>query len=161
MTNKLTSDKVWEEIEKESFAVLGMVTVENEARTVGIVYVVRDRRLYIASRRDAWKVRHIEQNAHVSLTIPIHKGIPLMPWIKIPAATITFSGTAEILDPAQTPEEIVRAIVRDMADNEALLAESCLIKVTPEKDFLTYGVGMPLMQMRDPERARGRAPVAV
>jgi hypothetical protein len=35
----------------------------------------------------------------------------------------------------------------------------CVIEVTPEKDFLTYGVGVPLMKMRDPEEARGRAPV--
>ena len=84
-----------------------------------------------------------------------------MPWIKIPAATITFSGVAQILEPEETPPEIVQAIFRDMANDKELMAESCLIEVTPEKDFLTYGSGIPLMQMRDPEQARGRAPTAV
>ena len=161
MILQLTNEQVWNEIKKELFAVIGMVTARNEARTVGVVYVVRNRRLYIASDKDAWKVRHIEQNPHVSLTIPVHKRIPFLPWIKIPAATITFSGTAQILEPGETPPEIVRAIFRDMANTQELMAESCLIEVTPVKDFITYGIGIPLLKMRDPLQARGRAPVAM
>ena len=41
MTTGLTSDQVWEVIEKQNFGVLGMVSAKDEARTVGIVYVVR------------------------------------------------------------------------------------------------------------------------
>lgn len=161
MTSKLTSEFVWTEIEKGLFGVLGMVTAQNESRTVGIVYVVRNGRFYISSWKNAWKVQHIARNPHVSMTIPIHKRIFFLPWIKIPAATITFSGIAKVLDPQETPTEIVQAIFKGMADNESLMAESCLIEVTPVKDFLTYGVGIPLMQMRDTKLARGRVPVAV
>ena len=161
MTLQLTSEQIWKAIEKEVFAVLGVVTVKCEARTVGIVYVVKNRRLYIASGEDAWKVKHISQNPHVSLTIPIHKRILFMPWIKIPSATITFSGTAQILDPQETPPEILHALFRGMESDRDLMEGSCLIEVTPEKDFLTYGIGTSLMQMRDPDKARGRAPTAV
>jgi hypothetical protein len=160
MTAQLTCDQVWQAIEKELFAVIGMVTARNEARTVGVVYVVCDRRLYIASNKDTWKVRHISQNPNVSLTIPIHKSIPLMPWVKIPSATLTFSGLALILEPEETPPEIVKALYRGMAENQELMVESCLIEVTPVKEFLTYGVGVPLLKMRDPKQARGRAPVS-
>lgn len=73
MTSGLTSEFVWTEIEKGIFGVLGMVTAENESRTVGIVYVVRNGRFYITSGKNAWKVRHIAQNPHVSMTIPIHR----------------------------------------------------------------------------------------
>jgi hypothetical protein len=161
MTMQLTTEQVWQAIEKELFAVIGMVTARNEARTVGVVYVVRNRRFYITSGKDAWKVKHIAQNPHVSLTVPVHKRIPFMPWVKIPAATITFAGMAQILEPEETPPEIVKAIVRDMADSQTLMAEACLIEVTPVKDFVTYGIGIPLIKMRDPEQARGRAPVAI
>jgi hypothetical protein len=34
---ELTSSQVWAEIEKQMFAVLGMVTAKNEARTAGVV----------------------------------------------------------------------------------------------------------------------------
>ena len=76
------------------------------------------------------------------------------------AATITFSATAQILEPEETPTEIVRAIFRGMADDRALMAGSCLIEVMPINDFVTYGIGIPLLKMRDPKQARGRVPVA-
>jgi nitroimidazol reductase NimA-like FMN-containing flavoprotein (pyridoxamine 5'-phosphate oxidase superfamily) len=161
MTVKLTSQQVWEVIEKNIFAVLGMVTKKNEARTVGINYVVRDRRLYIASSKDAWKVRHISNNPHVSLTIPVHKSVPLMPWIKIPPAAITFHGEAKILAPEDASQGILQALPHDVAENQEKLAGLYLIEVTPQKDFLTYGIGVSLLQMRDPAQARGRAPVDV
>jgi hypothetical protein len=160
MTVQLSSGQVWQVIEKELFAVIGMVTARQEARTVGVVYVVREGKLYIGTGKETWKARHIAANPQVSITIPIAKRIPLMPWVKIPAATITFSGVARVLPAAETSPDLLRAIFRGMADDEARVTESCLIEVTPEGDFVTYGVGVSLMQMRDPAQARGRAAVA-
>lgn len=159
MSLQLTTNQVWEAIEKESFAVVGMVTAKNEARTVGIVYVVRDRKLYFGSFIEAWKVRHMADNPHVSLTVAIDKRIPLMPWIKIPAATITFSGRAHVLEIGELPPDLVQAVFSNKDVDEQFLADSCVIEVTPEKDFITYGVGVSLLQMRDPNKARGRAAV--
>jgi len=159
MTTQLSSEQVWQAIEKELFAVVGMVTANQEARTVGVVYVVRNRKLYIATGQDTWKARHIAANPHISVTIPIAKRIPVMPWIKIPAATITFSGTARIFPAKDAPSELLKAIFRDLADDEKMVADSCLIEITPVKEFVTYGIGVSLMQMRDTEQARGRAPV--
>jgi hypothetical protein len=155
---QLSAEQVWQVIEKELFAVLGMVNAEGEARTVGIVYIVRDHKLYIATGADTWKARHVAANPHVSLTIPIAKRIPLMWWIKIPQATITFPGTALVYPAIEASQDILRAIFREAGTPE-MIAESCLIEVTPEKEFITYGIGIPLMQMRYPEKARGRAPV--
>lgn len=161
MTQELTTDQVWEAIERELFAVIGMVTAAGEARTAGVIYIVRDRKLYIGTGRKTWKARHTANNPHVSITIPIAKRIPLLPWIKIPAATITFCGEARVIESAEASPDILRAIYRGMADDEKWLAQSCLIEVTPIKDFVTYGVGVSLMQMRDPEQAGGRVPVGV
>lgn len=160
MTMQLTSEQVWEAIAKELFAVIGMVTAKHESRTVGVVYIVQGQKLYIGTKTDAWKTRHIAGNSAVSVTIPIAKRIPLMPWIKIPAATITFSGKARVLSAAEAPKSLVEAVFQQASQDEAQMADSSLIEVTPEKEFVTYGVGIPLMQMRHPEKARGRAPVA-
>jgi hypothetical protein len=127
---------------------------------VGIIYVVRERKLYIATRKDAWKARHVAQNPHVSLTIPIAKRIPLLPWFKIPAATITFQGEAQVVDAQSVDADILQAIFRGMVNDEELLANSAVIVVTPVGEFITYGVGVSLMQMRDATKARGRTPVA-
>ncbi|MCB9452945.1 MAG: pyridoxamine 5'-phosphate oxidase family protein [Anaerolineaceae bacterium] len=155
----LSSELVWEALRKEIFAVLGVVSAKGEARTSGIVYAVFDSKLYIVTGQDTWKVRHIRQNPHVSITVTIPKRIPLMPWIKIPAATITFSGTASILDPKQVGKSVLHSLLRGLEPDEETLATMCVIEIQPVGEFVTYGVGIPLMTMRHPEKARGRAPV--
>lgn len=159
MTTQLDTSTVWQALENELFCVLGMVNARQEARTVGVVYVVHDSKLYISTGKDAWKTRHITRNPHVSITVPIAKRIPLLPWIKIPAATITFAGEAAIHDPADLPTNLRRKLYRDMADDAQALAETRVIAVQPVGDFVTYGVGVSLMEMRDTDKARGRASV--
>jgi predicted pyridoxine 5'-phosphate oxidase superfamily flavin-nucleotide-binding protein len=155
----LTTAQIWKAVEDNIFAVLGMVTAKQEARTVGIVYVARGGKLYIATQSDAWKVRHIANNPHVSLTVAIPKSVPLMPGIKVPAATITFSGVATVVPANETSPEIQRLLFRDVAADTAKLATASTIIVEPKGDFVTYGIGVSLMEMRDTEKARGRVPV--
>ncbi len=160
MSVQLNSDQVWNEMEKELFAVLGMANANGEARTVGIVYIVHDRKIYISSKTKAWKVRHVQNNPNVSITVPIAKRIPLLPWIKIPAATITFSGKAKILKTENLNHEVLHALFRGFETDAELMASTSVLEVEPQGDFITYGVGIPLMEMRDPEKARGRGRVA-
>ena len=155
----LTSAQVWDEIEKQLFAVVGMVTAKNEARTVGIVYIVHQRKLYFGTAKTEWKTRHIAQNPHVSLTIPIAKRIPFLPWIKIPSATITFAGTAKVLEPESVPREVVQALHQGIENAPETNSSSAIIEVTPTKEFITYGVGVSLQTMRDTVKARGRVSV--
>ncbi len=158
MTVQQSPEVVWQAIEKELFAVLGMVTAAGEARTVGIVYLVRDHKFYIATGANTWKARHVRANPNVSVTVPIARRIPLLPWVKIPQATITFCGTARVMPANEATDELLQAIFRG-AITDDLVAGAVLIEVTPLKEFITYGVGVPLMKMRNPELARGRAPV--
>ena len=160
MTQPLTSEQVWTELKKEIFAVLGMVTAKGEARTVGIVYTVHGKKIYIATGKKSWKARHTQSNPKVSLTVPIAKRIPFLPWIKIPAATITFSGDAKVLEPENVSADVLHALLRGLTEDKERLATMCIIAIEPVGDFVTYGVGIPMMQMRDTEKARNRAPVA-
>ncbi len=159
MPIQLTATQVWQAIEKELFAVVGMVNAAGEARTAGLVYVVRDHMLFIATGRDTWKARHMAANPHVSVTIPIAKRVPIMPWLKIPQATITFQGTARVFPAAEASPELLRAIFQHKADDREMVAGSCIVEITPVGEFVTYGVGIRLMDMREPEKARSRAPV--
>jgi len=160
MTQPLTSEQVWDELKKELFAVLGMVTAKGEARTVGIVYTVYGRKIYIATGKNSWKAQHTQNNPNVSLTVPIAKRIPFLPWIKIPAATITFSGKATVLAPQDVSADVLHALLRGLVEDQERMASMSIIAVEPVAEFITYGVGMPMMQMRDPEKARSRVPVA-
>ena len=159
MAVELSTKEIWQVIENKLFAVLGLVTADGEARTVGIVYVVHDRKIYIATGNNTWKARHIRSNPHVSMTVTVPKRILFLPWIKIPAATITFSGLATVLNPKNVGVDVLRSLLRGLETDTEILGSMCVIEVQPVGDFITYGVGIPLMAMRDPEKARGRTPV--
>jgi len=156
---EISTEFVWNELKKEIFAVMGMVTGKGQSRTVGIVYVAHDRKIYIATGKDSWKARHTRSNSNVSITVPIAKRIPLLPWIKIPAATITFSGKASVLEPAQIEKNVLFALLRGLVEDKERLATMCVIEIEPIGDFITYGVGVRMMDMREADKARGRAPV--
>jgi nitroimidazol reductase NimA-like FMN-containing flavoprotein (pyridoxamine 5'-phosphate oxidase superfamily) len=152
MSLQLTTASVWNKIERSNFAVLGMVNARHQARTVGIVYVVDDHRLYIGAGREQWKIKHITRNGDVSMTIPIAKRVPLMPWVKIPAATITFSGTAQVLEQHQLDEALFEKLYRHDTERGGWRA----IEVTPQGHFITYGIGVSLWAMRSPDQSRAR-----
>jgi hypothetical protein len=56
--------------------------------------------------------------------------------------------------------DLLQKLLGPMADDSALIAGSCLVEIIPTGEFVTYGVGVRLIEMRDPNKARGRAPVA-
>jgi hypothetical protein len=159
MPAPVATDLVWNEIEKRVFAVLSYVNPKGQARSAGIVYVVRDRVLYIGTGDDSWKAKHIALNPNVALCVNIPKRIPFLPWIKIPDATILFSGAARVLTVDETSPDIIDALLKGMVDDPALRETTRVVEVRPAGDFVTYGVGVPLLEMRDPEKAGGRAPV--
>lgn len=152
-------EDVWAAIARENFMVIGMVSARGEARTAGVMHHVHDGRLWFTTNDREWKARHIAANPAVSVTVPIAKRVPLMPWIKVPAATITFTAVADTLPAAELPADVAHALlhgleVSDGGDRGALVG----IAVRPTGDFVTYGVGVSVLAMRDTERARGRVP---
>jgi len=154
----LTSQDVWREIDHTIFGVLAFVSRAGEPRTAGVCYVTDGQSLLIASSRDAWKVRHIRRNPMVSMTVTLPKRVPFMPFIKVPAATISFSGEAEILEVVDVADAVPARLMRGLELDRDAVEDTVMIRVTPRGEFVTYGVAMPLLQMRKPELARGRAP---
>jgi hypothetical protein len=56
-------------------------------------------------------------------------------------------------------DDILHAIFRGRESDSEMLATTVVLEIEPQGDFVTYGIGIPLMQMRFPEKSRGRAPV--
>ncbi len=159
MPAQITTDEVWKEVQKQFFAVLGMVTAKGEARTAGIVYVARGREIFIGTSKGAWKTRHVKQNPNVSLTVTIHKRIPFLPFLPIPPATVTFQGEAKVHTIEEVGRDVIDTLFRGMEIDETFVADSCVIRVKPRGDFVTYGVGVSLRTMRNPEKSRGKIAV--
>jgi hypothetical protein len=154
----LTSEEVWRALGKASFAVLGYVTPSGEPRSSGVMYRLVDRRLYVVVGSGSWKARHIGTNGRVSVTALVRRGGLLSLVAPIPPAAISFRGTASV-HPAGSPlfSSMPKAL-RSMIPPERL-ADCSIIEIVPEGAFVTYGIGVPLMTMRDTEAARARVPV--
>jgi len=153
----LTVEQVWHELDRASFAVIGYVTPAGEPRSSGVVYKTVGTRLYMAVAPDSWKARHIAASGRVAVTVPVRRGGVLSLVTPIPPATISFHATA-IVHPAGSVR--VSALSHEL---DALLPPerrdlAVLIELVPEGEFLTYGVGVPLLDMRNPESSRGVVP---
>lgn len=156
---RITSDLVWRQLADASFAVIGYVTPAGEPRSSGVVYRTVGKRLYIVVGPDSWKARHIATNKHVSVTVPVHRGGVLALVAPIPPATISFHATA-LVHPAGSirlssiSKELDSLLPPDRKD------AGVVIELIPYGRFLTYGVGVSLMEMRKPDIARAEIPVS-
>jgi Pyridoxamine 5'-phosphate oxidase len=157
---RLTTEQVWQQLAKASFAVLSHVTPAGEPRSSGVVYKTVGRRLYIATAPDSWKARHIAANGRVAVTVPVRRGGLLSLLLPIPPTTVSFHGTA-IVHPAGSPQ--VRRLLKELASllPQERQASACVVEVVPEGSFVTYGVGVSLTQLRDPAAAGARVPVTL
>jgi hypothetical protein len=158
LTAHLGSDEVWQEIAKASFAVVGYATPAGEPRSSGVVYKSVGRRLYVVVAPDGWKAKHIASSGKVSIVVPVRRGGILSLLFPIPPATISFHATAKV-HPAGSME--IGSLSKELAS--LLPADrrntGCLIELVPEGEFLTYGIGVSLTDMRHPDLAGARLPV--
>jgi general stress protein 26 len=156
---QLTTDDVWRVLARQNFMVVGMVSARGQASTAGVMPYTEDRTLWFTTTDAEWKARHIIANPEVSVTVAIPKRVPLLPWIKVPAATVTFSGVAEVRPATHMPDEARKALTKGIKLTEDGSGSTLLgIGVRPVGDFITYGVGVSVVKMLDTEAARGRAP---
>ena len=148
-----TAEEVWPYIEKWPFAVLSFVTAKGESRSAGVMYKVKDRDLYVLTGPDTWKAKHIRKNPNVSVTVTVQR-LPIRVR-QAPPAVITFSGIGSVLAMDEVDPELRRDLMRGVGD----MPDTCVIRIAPQGRFVTYGIGIPMMQMRRPERALARVPV--
>jgi Pyridoxamine 5'-phosphate oxidase len=130
MAARLSTEQVWHQIAKASFAVLSHLTPAGEPRSSGVVYKTIGRRLYIATAPDSWKARHITASRRVAVTVPVRRGGLLSLLAPIPPATISFHATA-IVHPADSSQ--VRPLLKQLAPllPEERQASACIIEVIP------------------------------
>lgn len=155
---RLTTDRVWHELEKASFAVISYVTPAGKPRSSGVMYSAVGRRLYVAVDPTGWKARQIADSAEVAVTVPIRRVGVLSLVLPIPPATVSFHARVTV-HPAGSvgiealPKQLARLLPRERRS-------ACLLVLAPEGMFLTYGLGVSLQGMTKPAAARAHVPVA-
>jgi hypothetical protein len=157
---RVTTEQVWRALAATSFAVISHVTPDGQPRSSGVVYATAGRRLYVVVAADGWKARHIALNNHVAVTVPVRRGGILSLLFPIPPATISFQATAMV------HAEGWAKLSTALKDIETLIpperrASSTVLEIIPEGRFVTYGIGVSLLQMRDPAAARAHVPVGL
>ncbi|WP_329000980.1 pyridoxamine 5'-phosphate oxidase family protein [Kribbella sp. NBC_00709] len=155
---QLTKEQIWRRITKASFAVLSYVTPNGEPRSSGVVYAAAHGRLYVAVAPDSWKALHIPATDQVAVTVPVRRGGLLAQLFPIPPATISFHARA-VVHPTGRPD--IASVSSELAAlvPAERMAECRIVEIFPEGNFLTYGIGTSLLEMRTPDRARSRVPV--
>jgi hypothetical protein len=156
---RVTTAKVRKELGRHSFAVIGHVTKGGEPRSSGVVYGFAGRRLYVVVAPDSWKARQLANGDHVSVTVPVSRGGLLALLFPIPPATISFQATATVHAPGAVDVGAISPDLAKLLPDSRHAADGCVIELTPRGQFLVYGIGVSLMQMRDPAVARARVPV--
>jgi hypothetical protein len=98
-------------------------------------------------------------SGRVAVTVPVRRGGFLSLIVPIPPATVSFNGTA-VVHPPRSPQ--VDGLLQKLAP--LLPADrqnsASIIEIVPEGTFVTYGLGVSLIQMRDPATACARVIVA-
>ena len=140
-------------LKKKNWLVLSTVDENNVSHSSVVVYQSDGKKIYLMTGKNTIKARDIRINNKVSITIPFwknffHKILPA------PPAELCFTAFAEIKPFDDEEAKQIFAKYLKYQENVENVDENIWIKITPQKKIYTYGVGIKLLQMRNPEKAR-------
>jgi hypothetical protein len=140
-------------LKKKNWLVLCNVDENNVPHSSVVVYQSDGKVIYFMTGKNTLKAKNIRTNNRVSITIPFwknffHKILPA------PPAELYFTAIAEIKPFDDEEAREIFAKYLKYQENVENLDENIWIKIIPSKRIYTYGVGIRLLQMRNPEKAR-------
>ncbi|HEX6416913.1 MAG TPA: pyridoxamine 5'-phosphate oxidase family protein [Acidimicrobiales bacterium] len=145
--------KVARAIAKRSFCTLATTSPSGRPHAAGILYAVADGALYVSTLRTSRKARNIAENPRVGVVIPVRR-LPVGP-----PSSVQFQAVAEILgvdDPGVRRLAGAGRLKAITGHGELELPDGCVVRITPPRRVLTYGLGMSLRRLvRDPLDAAG------
>ncbi len=141
-------------IDKRSYLTLSTVSAAGHPHAAGVLYERVGDTLYVNTTATSRKARNITSSGRAAVVIPVRR----MP-VGAPPSGLQFQARAEVL-----PVDDRRIL--DLAEGGALrsitghgeleLPGSCFLAIRIPRRVLTYGLGMPLLELaRDPLGAAG------
>ena len=136
-------------IRRNRWLTLATASPKGTPQSSVVVYASDGYSIYILTGRSAAKIRNINRNPRVSVTIPFYKNIIHRLITMAPPASITFRAEAETLDFGD--EEATRFYVERLKFKipDDVEEEGIWIKLTPGNLVTCLGVGVGLLGMRD------------
>ena len=154
-----TFEQVDRKVRGKSFGILSTIGPSGSVQSSGVQYAVSSGgssfALYILSDSSYVKVRNIQHDPRISFVIPFPHHMLRF----VPAPTVSFQGTAEILpfdDPVARGAYSGRAQKRMVrfTENSKYRATAVFLKLAPFGKLVCFGLGIKLTQMmKDPASA--------
>jgi general stress protein 26 len=149
---------VEKQLRKKSFGVISVVDSQGRPHLTGVIYAIPRRPhpfdFYVLTGTDYRKTKYIRHNPNVAfiVTFPHY-------WMRfVPANTVHFQGTAEILpfsDPVAQEAFQNNRITRMNLNSEYDEHEMVFLKISPPKSLNVYGLGISVLEMRRDHTAAG------
>ncbi len=140
-------------LKKQMWLVLSTVDDTNQPHSSVVVYQSDGNKIYIQTGETTIKARNIKNNTKVSITIPFRKNF-LHKIIPAPPAELHFTAKAEIISKEdKEAREVLKKFIKQ-AESVGGSDETIWIRITPSGIISTYGVGIPLLTMMNPLKAR-------
>jgi hypothetical protein len=146
-------DEVRKILKKNIWLVLSTVNEKNQPHSCVVVYQSDGNIITVLTGADTIKVRNIKKNNKVSITIPFRKNF-FHKLIPAPPAELHFYATAEIVPKNDEEAGKVYGKFLKQAEKSGVEEDSVFIKITPLNTIHTFGVGIKLLEMMKPEKAR-------
>lgn len=150
--SKLAAE-VRELIRRNRWLVLSTVSQRGVPQSSLVVYASDGYKIYVLTGRDTRKVKNIAIHPRVSVTIPFYKNIIHRMISVAPPAAISFKADTMILDfsDKEASEFYQRVLRFKLPDNVS--ETGVWLRLTPGNVATCHGVGVGLLEMRDPEKA--------
>lgn len=140
-------------IRKKNWLVLSTIDNKNIPHSSVVVYQSDGYVIYCVTGKTTLKARNIRTNNKVSVTLPFRKNF-FHKIIPAPPAELHFTAEAEIKPFEDTEARKIFSKYLKYQENVENQDETIWIKITPSNRIATYGVGIKLLKMRKPEKAR-------
>ncbi|TXT58740.1 MAG: hypothetical protein BAJALOKI2v1_310028 [Promethearchaeota archaeon] len=150
-------DELQKEISKiiadNNWLVLSTVDEKGKPHSSVVVYQSDGDVIYVKTGKNTLKAKNIELNKDVSITIPFRKNF-IHKLVPAPPAELHFTTTASIRP--NDDEEALRVYEKYLkyVEKRDFSGDNIWIRIELPNIIATYGVGVSLFKMRDPEKAR-------
>ncbi len=141
-------------LRRRSYGVLSTVSPAGYPHAAGVIYALAGDHLYINTAATSRKARNIEQCDRIAMVIPVRR-VP----VGGPPSAVQFQSTATLLAPSSdTVGQLLEQgqLGSITGHGELELPDSCFLQIALPDRLVTYGLGMPLLQLiRHPLDAAG------
>ena len=140
-------------MKKNMWLVLSTANEKGNPQSSVIVYSSDGNALYFTTGINTLKAKNMQKNPNVSVTIPFRMNL-LHKLIPAPPGELHFKAKAEFLEREDEEVQTMLARIIKYEEKVEIPQETVYVKLVPTSKIATYGVGIKLINLRFPEKAR-------